>query len=794
MTNRTSDSYTNNTSDITYKIIQRVVAVLCLGIVIIYIIGQFFIKNPELFDTYCERLDTVWEHTDENGVTQEYTYPAYFDVTNEDVITISTVLPTPIKNNWYLFIRTGRSFSAYVGDDLRCEYDLDHTHFGYNTKSMWVPITIYPSDAGQTLRIVREDYLYNSYTISDVYIGYRMGLVNNIVTQNNFILILAFSLLIFSLMTSGISIVYRIIKHRSFALMYLSIGVLASSIWLLLDNFAYPFLFGNYFIDGTVEILIVLLLPFPFLSYLNILQNRRYQKYYNIVNILVIISFSIFTFLHFTNIRNFNYTITWMNIFMSIVALFALALLIYDSIIKHHKDYSPIAIGFGCFTIFVVAEAIHLSLPSHTNDGIFVTVGLLGLYACAIIYEVGNISNLHAKTLEAQESNTAKSTFLANMSHEIRTPINAIMGMNELILRDKPTDSIREYSENINIASRSLLDLINDILDFSKIEQGKMDISEEEYGIKPTITGVIAMIGIKADEKGLSLNTNISKTLPTTLLGDEKRIREIMVNLLNNSIKYTEKGSVTFSVYHEDLGDDNAVLVISVEDTGIGIREEDRDKLFHRFERLDSKKNKNIEGTGLGLAISSKLISLMGGTIECKSTYGKGSEFTVRIPQKIINADPIGDISKFKPGESKPEEKKRDTFLCPDAEILVVDDNDMNLKVAAGLLRVVKAKVTTCKSAAEMFVVLRDKKFDIILLDHMMPVMDGIEAFEELRKLKDNINNNTPVIALTANAIVGAREMYLEKGFSDYLSKPMKINELLDTIEKFLPPEKIQKS
>ena len=479
---------------------------------------------------------------------------------------------------------------------------------------------------------------------------------------------------------------------------------------------------------------------------------------------------------------------------MSLVALFALAVLIYDSIIKHNKDYSAIAIGFGCFSIFVVAEAIHLSLHSHTNDGIFVAIGLLGLYACAIIYEVSNISMLHAKTLEAQESNTAKSTFLANMSHEIRTPINAIMGMNELILREEPNDTIREYSENINIASKSLLDLINDILDFSKIEQGKMEITEEEYGVKPMITGVIAMIGVKADEKGLSLHTNISENLPTTLLGDEKRIREIMVNLLNNSVKYTEKGSVTFSVDHEDIGDNAAVLVISVKDTGIGIREEDREKLFNRFERLDSKKNKNIEGTGLGLAISSRLISLMGGTIECRSTYGKGSEFIVRIPQKIINADPIGNISKYRQGESKPEDNKREKFICPGAEILVVDDNDMNIKVAAGLLRVVKAQVTTCKSAADMFVVTKDKKFDIILLDHMMPIMDGIEALEELRKLKDNINNNTPVIALTANAIVGAREMYLEKGFSDYLSKPMRINELLDVILKFLPSEKIQRT
>ena len=778
-------------SDIIYKIIQGIVAMLCFCIVIIYIIGQFFTKNPVLYDTYFERLDTVWKHTDENGVTEEYTYPAYFDVTGEKVITTSTVLPSEIRSNWYLFIKTGRSFSAYVGDDLRCEYDLDHTRFGANTKSLWLPITIYPSDAGQTLRIVREDYMYDEYTLSEMYIGYRMGLVNNIVAQNNFVLIMAFSLFTFSLMSAGISVVYRIKTHQSFALMYLSIAVLASSIWLLLDNFAYPFLFGNYFIDGTVEMLIVLLLPFPFTSYLNILQHRRYQVFYNILNAVVIVGFFTFSFLHFTDIRNFNHTITGINASIGTVSLILLGFLIYDVIIRRHKDYVVIAIGFGGFTLSAATEAIHLSLHSHSNDGIFVAIGLLGLYACAIIYEVINISDLHAKTLEAQESNSAKSAFLANMSHEIRTPINAIMGMNELILRENTNEVIRDYSENISIASRNLLDLVNDILDFSKIEQGHMEILEEEYGLRQVITGVIAMVSVKADEKGLALETDISKDLPKELWGDDKRIKEIMLNLLNNSVKYTEKGTDTFSVSSEKEADDIIRLIIKVRDTGIGIREEDKDKLFNRFERLDSKKNKNIEGTGLGLAITAKLVSLMGGTIDCTSTYGAGSEFTAVIPQKVINAAPIGDINKYEPEEGSGSEKKRNSYICPDAEILVVDDNDMNLKVAKGLLKASQAKVTICKSGAEMLELTKEKKYDIILLDHMMPVMDGIEALEELKKQKDNANINTPVIALTANAILGAKEMYLEKGFSDYISKPMRVSELMDVTERHLPAGKV---
>ena len=264
-----------------------------------------------------------------------------------------------------------------------------------------------------------------------------------------------------------------------------------------------------------------------------------------------------------------------------------------------------------------------------------------------------------------------------------------------------------------------------------------------------------------------------------------------MLNLLNNSIKYTEKGTVTFTVRSEAETDDIIRLVIVVKDTGIGIKEEDRERLFSRFERLDSKKNRNIEGTGLGLAITAKLVSLMGGTIDCKSTYGAGSEFTAVILQKVIDASPMGDINKYEPEEGSGSEKKRNSYICPAAEILVVDDNDMNLKVAKGLLKATQAKVTTCKSGAEMLELAKEKKYDIILLDHMMPVMDGIEALEELKKQKGNANINTPVIALTANAILGAKEMYLEKGFSDYISKPMRVSELMDVTKRHLPADKV---
>ncbi len=394
-----------------------------------------------------------------------------------------------------------------------------------------------------------------------------------------------------------------------------------------------------------------------------------------------------------------------------------------------------------------------------------------------------------AKTM-AENANRAKSDFLANMSHEIRTPINAVIGMNEMILRESNDDTVLGYAENIKKASRSLLSIINDILDFSKIESGKMDITVQPYKFTDILTNVTNMVKIKAEKKKLKFIISVDEKIPDNLIGDDVRVTQIIVNLLNNAVKYTPEGSVTLTVGGEKKGDE-VLLKISVKDTGIGIKEEDISSLFKDFQRLDLTKNRNIEGTGLGLAITCRLAELMNGSIDVSSVYGKGSEFIVTIPQKINGSELIGKFDENTLVAHSEHKKYNAAFTAPEAEILLVDDNEMNLIVARNLLKKTKVRITECMSGFEALKLMQEKHFDVILLDHMMPEMDGIETLKKSRTLENSKCEGVPVIALTANVVSGVKEMYLAAGFDDYLGKPVDGAELEKMLAKYIAPEKI---
>ena len=386
----------------------------------------------------------------------------------------------------------------------------------------------------------------------------------------------------------------------------------------------------------------------------------------------------------------------------------------------------------------------------------------------------------------ADASNKAKSDFLANMSHEIRTPMNAIIGMDEMILRTKPSDPVRKYAIDIQSAGKTLLSIINDILDLSKIESGRMELIPVEYRFSSVMNDVVNMTIKKAQDKGLAYTITVSEDIPSVMLGDEIRIRQIMLNLINNAIKYTVEGSVNIDVSYKT---ETNMLQIIVSDTGIGIKDEDLGRLFGSFERLEEDKNRNIEGTGLGLNITRRLVNMMDGKIEVKSKYGEGTTFTAVVKQTIVDRSPVGDFAQNLLRMQEHTEGYRPSLTAPAARVLVVDDNDMNLEVIAGLLEDTRIRVTTAESGKECLELLQDAAFDVIFLDQMMPGMSGVKTLQEMRSRR--LANDTPVIALTADAIVGAKDTYLKEGFTDYLSKPVMYEALEKILFKYIDRSKI---
>ncbi len=434
----------------------------------------------------------------------------------------------------------------------------------------------------------------------------------------------------------------------------------------------------------------------------------------------------------------------------------------------------------GMFTVAVAIFIMQFSLETPDYKALVHTMNEL------------NVTKEKAEnaSIQAIEANRAKNDFLANVSHEIRTPINAIINMNEMIMRESIAPSVKEYAVHIQTASNNLMNMINDILDFSKIESGKMELTEQEYQLSTVLFDVINMIKVKAQSKNLEFNINVDEKLPNNLTGDDVRIRQVLINLLNNAIKYTLNGSVTLNITKFSKNDNTITLKIEVRDTGMGIRESDLPDLFSDFKRLNLKETRHIEGTGLGLPITKSIVEQMNGRITVESEYGKGSAFTVYLPQVFHGNESIGNFeNRFSDILSKGEVYK-ESFTAPDAEILAVDDNEMNLFVLEKLLADTKVKLTKAMSGKEMLELIKHKQYDIILLDHMMPIMDGIETLKASRELADNMSIDTPVIALTANAAPGIRTLYMNEGFTDYLSKPVDYRKLEAIIIKYLPANK----
>ena len=469
-----------------------------------------------------------------------------------------------------------------------------------------------------------------------------------------------------------------------------------------------------------------------------------------------------------------------------------------------------------CFVFFVIM-CVYMWTPLHLSGYIFPEMYyqrlpimyLAETLMCALAQYAMVKARIHQEKAmeEVEKANQAKSDFLASMSHEIRTPINAILGMNEMIFRQSllgrdaasfgnmetrsAFDNIITYAGEAERAGESLLSIINDILDFSKIEAGRVEIVNENYKLGLVLNDVCNMIRFRVKDKGLIFKVDVDQTTPDGLYGDEVHVRQVILNILNNAVKYTKQGSVRLCVGYEPApatqNTKQICLIISVSDTGIGIKPDDIDKLFAKFQRVDTQQTKTIEGTGLGLAITKNLLDLMGGTIHVESRYGEGSEFTIRLPQKVVSFEPVSDFQEKLETSIRETEAYRESFRAPDAHILVVDDTRMNLTVAENLLKSTKMQIDTAGSGAEAIQMAETIHYDLILMDQRMPEMDGTETMHRIKANERGVNAQTPFICLTADVISGARERYLEEGFIDYLTKPINPRILEETLIKYLP-------
>ena len=428
-------------------------------------------------------------------------------------------------------------------------------------------------------------------------------------------------------------------------------------------------------------------------------------------------------------------------------------------------------------------------------------------YHRSVLDQIDYAGQMEKARKTADEANKAKSDFLAEMSHEIRTPINAVLGMNEMIMRESvkgeeetagkaEAETFRQisvYSGNIEEAGNNLLAIINDILDFSKIEERRMELVEGDYELSNLLSDVSNMISFRLREKGLEYRMNVDESIPDTLRGDKVRVRQIIINLLTNAVKYTEKGLIRLEVHA--LGDafkpgDTITLQIAVRDTGIGIRQEDIPKLFTKFQRVDLQRNSTVEGTGMGLAITHSLLDMMNGSISVESVYGEGSTFTVTLPQKVVDCEPIGSVRAGEGGSRHGGHRYQESFRAPEARILVVDDTRMNIAVTVGLLQQTGIRIDTAENGPDALELARSTAYDLILMDQRMPGMDGTETLQELRKT-DGPNRETPVICMTGDAVIGAKERYISDGFTDWLPKPVTGAMLERTIVRYLPGEKV---
>ncbi|MCR5213512.1 MAG: response regulator [Eubacterium sp.] len=706
--------------------------------------------------------------------------------------TIKATLPKNIKGREYLYFDTRRDAIVYINGQFRKDFisERDINVPGGSFKRFLFSVPLEEGDSGCQIVIERKSVLDFDKDIPEVFISTRSGAMNYLLKTSGVSFVLAFIVLIFSFVSFVVSIVLRIIMKQRIDMMYGALGIFSIAAWLITDSFLFPFVFGVNHVNGLLSFMFCLIIPLGLAIYLFSIQRGRYKKFKIVTLIISILNVLVWPILHFTGILPFYNVLNEANAVLVILSVAGIAILIIDALRGNTVSYHYTFIGFLGFLVGCLIELINVIFEfAFMKDTILMVVGLAFLLTFIVVQQVHDLRKINMEKQHAIDISEAKTKFLASMSHEIRTPINSILGMNEMILRENDDKTIEEYSKTIKSSGKMLLMLVNDVLDFTKIEAGKLEINNTDFLMSDMLYDVISLIKERAEEKDLRLDTIIGEDVPDQIFSDEFRIRQILINFLNNAVKYTEKGQIILKVDGE-YTEDGYTLKLAVKDTGKGIPEEDQEGLFEAFSRADIKSNASIEGTGLGLAIVKSIVASMNGELGVESQYGIGSEFWVKLPVTYKNKTALGKDFMDK-RISKAEYADTCSFIAPDARILAVDDNQSNLTIVKLFLKKNKIVPDLCSTGKSAIEFCKRNKYDLILMDHMMPEPDGIESLHIIRKEPDSLNKDTKAIVLTANAVAGSRQLYIDEGFDDYLTKPLDSKVLEEVVKNMLPKTKV---
>jgi len=777
------------------KCVKKFFFISIVVLIVFFVYGQVFLpKEKEILDFQCDEFVSEWERILNNGERVPVEVPGKVEAEPGEEVWYATVLPKDINENTVLAFRTvWQDAKIYVGDELRAEHTTKGSRpFGKNSAFRYVFVELEKGDAGKELTYCLSTQSKYSGTIRNVYIGNKIGVMWKMFAQSGAKNILAMFLFLLSLFCISVCLFLKIVYKKHLTISYLILAMLLCSVWMISEMEFRQILFNNISTVAVFTYASVMLIPVPFVLYINEIQNERYKKLYSVP-----LAYAMIVFISAFVLQLLNMVELLQMLPVSHAGILGASICIVITIVRDIKsrrilEYFSVSIGILGLVVATVVEVVLYYLNFTATIGTALIIGLMFLLVMAIVKTGQDLMESEKKKQEAIVAREAQSKFLANMSHEIRTPMNAVIGMNEMILRESKDKDILEYAGNIKSAGNMLLGLISDILDFSKIESGVIEIVNSEYDLLRLIKDEELLLNTRASEKKISIHTDIDKELPTKLYGDELHIKQVVTNLISNAVKYTVEGSVTLRVYHKVIDENDIDLYFSVKDTGIGIKPEHREELFDSFKRLEIEKNRNIQGTGLGLSIAKQLAELMGGELTVESEYGKGSEFTMRVRQKVADKTPIGvrDVSDDKKQPADNVNEKH--FTAEEARVLVVDDNKVNVTVIKSLLKRALIKTDTALSGKECIKMTKENTYDIILLDHMMPELDGIDTLKIIRDDVENKNRDGVIIVLTANAIAGCREMYLEHGFDDYFSKPILADDFEELLIKYLPQEKVK--